>query len=33
MKNLVNSFINRKSAIENTELTLEALWDIIASTT
>jgi hypothetical protein len=32
MKNLVNSFINRKSAIENAELTFEALWDIIAST-
>lgn len=33
MEDLINSFINRKSAIENTKLTLETLWDIIAPTT
>jgi hypothetical protein len=32
-KDLINGFINRKSAIENTKLTLEALWNVIAPTT
>lgn len=32
LKDLINCFINRKSAIKNTKLTLEALWNIIATT-
>jgi hypothetical protein len=31
-KNLIDGFINRKSAIKNTKLTLEALWYVIAPT-
>lgn len=32
MKDLINSFINRKCTIEYTKLTLEALWNVIAPT-
>jgi hypothetical protein len=33
MEDLINSFINRNSAIENTKLTLETLWNVIAPAT
>jgi hypothetical protein len=32
LKDLINGFINRKCAIENTKLTLEAIWNVIAPT-
>jgi hypothetical protein len=32
LKDFINFFVNRKSAVENTKLPLEALWDVIAST-